>query len=151
MVADYWILRKRRVKLSDLFHSEKDGDYYFWHGLNWRSFAAWILGWSYLLPGFAHAVTPSVMVPEAFTNLYYLAFPLGFAVSFTLHIAINKLFPPPGLGEMDQMDEFGTFTQQEATRLGVGLPEIIEGHGEDVSSTTSSRGKLESETKVTAV
>lgn len=96
-------------------------------------------------------MTPDVIVPEAFTNLYYLAFPLGFAVSFTLHIAVNKVFPPPGLGESDEMDVFGTFTQQEGARLGVGIPEITEGLGEDVSSTTSVRGKVASETNVTAV
>lgn len=151
MVADYWILRSRRVKLSDLYHPGKEGLYYFWHGINWRSFAAWILGWVYLLPGFAHAVTPSVTVPEACTHLYYMAFPLGFAVSFILHIAINKAFPPPGLGEVDEVDEFGTFTEKEAARLGIGYSEVIDGHGEDYSSTASSRGKLEAETNVTAV
>ncbi|KAF2170170.1 hypothetical protein M409DRAFT_19776 [Zasmidium cellare ATCC 36951] len=83
MVCDYWVLRRRRVKLSDLYHPGKDGLYYYWHGVNWRSYVAWVVGWSYLLPGFAHAVTPHVKVPEACTNLYYLAFPLGFAVSFT--------------------------------------------------------------------
>lgn len=45
MVADYWVLRSRRIKLSDLYHPGREGLYYFWYGVNWRSFAAWILGW----------------------------------------------------------------------------------------------------------
>lgn len=150
MVADYWILRRRRVKLSDLYHPGKEGLYYFYHGVNWRSYAAWILGWCYLLPGFAHAVTPAVTVSETFTHLYYLAFPLGFAVSFAAHICINKVFPPPGLGEIDELDEFGTFTLQEAAKLGVAIPEIIQAARQDGSSTTSRGEKLASKMSVTA-
>jgi hypothetical protein len=65
MCCEYWVLRKRRIKLSDLYHPRPDGIYYFWCGINWRSFFSWVVGWSYLLPGFAHAVTPQVKVPEA--------------------------------------------------------------------------------------
>ena len=45
MVCDYWVLRRRRVKLSDLYHPGKDGLYYYWHGVNWRSYVAWVVGW----------------------------------------------------------------------------------------------------------
>lgn len=126
MICDYFILRKRRVKLSDLYHPGKDGLYYFWNGINWRSFVSWAIGWSYLLPGFAHAVTPSIKVPEACTNLYYLAFPLGFAVSFSVHFCINTAFPPVGLQEIDDVDYFGTFTETEAAKMGVAVSETIE-------------------------
>ena len=127
MICDYWILRGRKVKLSDLYHPGKDGIYYYWRGINWRSFASWVIGWCYLLPGFAHAVTPNaVTVPEACTNLYYLAFPLGFAVSFSAHFCINKAFPPVGLREIDDVDYFGTFTAEEAAKMGVAIPETIE-------------------------
>lgn len=142
MVCDYWILRRRRIKLSDLYQPRSDGLYYYWRGINWRSFASWIVGWSYLLPGFAHAVTPKVKVPEACTNLYYLAFPLGFAVSFTVHLCLNRLFPPAGLGVIDEIDHFGTFTPAEAAKLGVALAEPIEGqYGGRVSEGEESAGK----------
>ena len=127
MVCDYWVLRKRCLKLSDLYHPRPDGIYHYWHGINWRSYAAWAIGWSYLIPGFAHAVTPSVTVPEACTNLYYLAFPLGFAVSFLAHWAINTAFPPPGLREKDAVDYYGTFTDEEALKLGVSPNDTYEG------------------------
>lgn len=32
MVCEYWVLRKRRVKLSDLYHPGKSGLYYYWNG-----------------------------------------------------------------------------------------------------------------------
>lgn len=126
-VADYWIMRKRVIKLSDLYTPKPDGIYHFWHGINWRAFVAWTVGWSIQIPGFAHAVTPNVIVPKACTDLYYLAYPLGFTISFLVFLALNKIFPPPGLdGEKDAMDYYGTFTAEEALRLGV-EPSTIEG------------------------
>jgi NCS1 family nucleobase:cation symporter-1 len=121
MICDYWVVRRGRVKLSDLYHGREDGVYYFWKGVNWRSFAAWIVGWSYLIPGFVKAVAPEVDVPAACTNLYYLAFPLGFAVSFVVCYGLNRVWPPVGLGEIDEVDEFGTFTASEGRKLGVAV------------------------------
>lgn len=126
MICDYWVVRRRKLKLSDLYHGRKDGSFYFWHGINWRSFTAWIIGWSYLLPGFVKAVNPSVDVPAACTRLYYLAFPLGFAVSFAVYYALNHFRPPAGLGEIDEVDDFGTFTVEEAGKLGI-APAVIHG------------------------
>ncbi|EME82976.1 uncharacterized protein MYCFIDRAFT_36375 [Pseudocercospora fijiensis CIRAD86] len=145
MTCDYWILRKRKVKLSDLYNPHKEGVYYYWRGINWRSFASWVIGWAYLLPGFAHAVTPKVKVPEACTNLYYLAFPLGFTVSFTVHYAINKLWPPIGLGEKDDEDYYGTFTEEEAARLGVATLYTIDGEErpeDEIVKSKASKAKL---------
>jgi len=38
MISDYWIVRRRKIKLSDLYHGRKDGVFFFWHGVNWRSY-----------------------------------------------------------------------------------------------------------------
>ncbi|SPJ76013.1 related to uracil permease [Fusarium torulosum] len=121
-VCDYWLIRSRRIKLSDLFNPDSDSIYYFNHGFNPRSFIAWFLGFATQLPGFAASVTPDkVQVGEAWHELFYLAFPLGFTISFVAHYALNRLFPPPGLGLVDDMDYFGSFTEAEATKLGMGL------------------------------
>jgi nucleobase:cation symporter-1, NCS1 family len=88
---------------------------------------SWVVGWAYLLPGFAHAITPSTKVPKACTDLYYLAFPLGFVASFLVHWAINTAFPPPGLRVKDDVDCFGTFTPEEAMKLGVAPGDVVEG------------------------
>ncbi|KAK4628683.1 Transporter aclS [Fulvia fulva] len=143
MVCDYWTLRHRIIKLSDLYHPGQDGLYYFWHGINWRAFIAWAVGWSYLLPGFAHAVTPRVIVPEACTNLYYLAFPLGFTVSFTVYWCLNKVWTLDGFGVKDEIDYYGTFTEEEAAKLGVAMMETIEGEVRDGVSVEEEMGKDE--------
>ena len=130
-VCEYWFLRKRKVKLSDLYHPRPDGIYHYWHGINWRAFASWIIGWSYLIPGFAATVTPdAVQVPQACINLYYLAFPLGFTVSFLVHLGLNRVWPPVGLGEKDDVDYYGTFTSEEAVRLRVAPNSSIDGEDE---------------------
>lgn len=121
-VCDYWLIRSRRIKLSDLYNPNSDSIYYFNHGFNPRSFVAWFLGFATQLPGFSASVTPDkVQVGEAWHELFYLAFPLGFTISFVAHYALNRLFPPPGLGLVDDMDYFGSFTEAEATKLGMGL------------------------------
>lgn len=124
MISDYWIVRRRKLKLSDLYHGRKDGVFFFWHGVNWRSFVAWVIGWSYLIPGLANAVG-GISVPAVCAKLYYLAFPLGFVVSAGIHVALNLVFPPEGLGVMDEVDVFETFTLDEGQKLGI-LPPIIQ-------------------------
>lgn len=141
-VCDYFLIRHRKIKLTDLYHPRKDGIYYFTAGVNWRSYVAWVVGWSYLIPGFANAVTPNVKVPAACTDLYYLAFPLGFTVSFLVHLGLNKAFPPAGLGEIDETDYYGTFSSDEAAKLGV-RPQYIE--GEEPTEVGNEKGFLHSE------
>lgn len=119
-VCDYWLIRRRKLKLSDLYHPQRDGIYYFVKGVNPRSFVAWVLGFATQLPGFAANVTPdSVSVGHAWNELFYMAFPLGFAISFTVHYVLNKIWPPVGLGMVDDADYFGTFEPEEAMRLGI--------------------------------
>jgi len=66
MVADYHILRRRRVKLSHYFIPNQLSDYWFWHGINWRAPIAWVLGVWWSMPGFAHSITPgSVHVTDS--------------------------------------------------------------------------------------
>lgn len=119
-VCDYWLVRKRKLKLSDLYNPRPDGIYYFVKGFNPRSFVAWVFGFATQLPGFAANVTPDkVHVGQAWNELFYLAFPLGFAISFSVHYLLNYIWPPAGLGVMDETDYFGTFEPDEALRLGV--------------------------------
>ena len=54
--CEYWILRQRRIKLSDLYHPRPDGIYHYWHGINWRSFVSWTVGWSYLIPSLVRSL-----------------------------------------------------------------------------------------------
>lgn len=143
-VCDYWVIRSRRMKLTDLYHPRSDGIYYYTKGFNWRAFVAWVVGWASQIPGFAHAVTPAVIVPAGCTELYYLAYPLGFTISFLVYYGLHKAFPPAGLGEIDSIDYYGTFSAEEAMKLGV-EPSEIEGVEEIIASPDA--GDLEESKK----
>ncbi|KZT20833.1 NCS1 nucleoside transporter family protein [Neolentinus lepideus HHB14362 ss-1] len=133
-VCDYWVIRRRRIKLSDLYSAKPSGIYYYYRGWNWRAFVAWIVGWASQIPGFANAVNPDIKVPVGSQHLYYLAFPVGFCISFLVFWVVNKLSPPRGLGEVDEVDCFGTFSREEADRLGINLAAESQSSGaEDVN------------------
>lgn len=69
-----------------------------------------------------------------------------------MHFCINKVFPPPGLGIINEVDYYNTFTEDEALKLGVALPETIEGHSASIREELGKDGKtLAGETSVTAV
>ncbi|KAJ3554747.1 hypothetical protein NM688_g2946 [Phlebia brevispora] len=102
MMADYHVLRARKLKISHLFVPSPASDYWFWHGLNWRAPIAWLLGVWPNMPGFSASVTPnSVEVKAGWTHVYYLSWLLGFCISASVWIALNALWPAPGLREAD--------------------------------------------------
>lgn len=122
MVADYHILRGRRLKLSHLYTPNESSDYWYWHGLNWRAPIAWVLGVWPNLPGFAATVTPGqVHVNTTWIHVYYLSWPLAFCISATVWIVLNAISPPPGMGELDADDfvvpEKGTVYKGDADKL----------------------------------
>lgn len=126
MITDYWLIRHRRLKLGDLYRSGPDGIYWFWHGYNPRAFLAWLCGWGPMLPGFIAHINSKLLVPEPATELYYLAFPAGFAISAVVFYAISRLWPAPGLGQVDDFDDFETFTEVELKRHGIAKARLTE-------------------------
>lgn len=96
LVVDFWLVRKCKWNIPDLYR--EGGIYWFWHGLNWKAYAAYFLGMVWALPGFIQAVGgPEVAV--GWYRLYQISFFFGYAVSGGLFYTFNKLLPPPGLGE----------------------------------------------------
>lgn len=75
MVADFYFVRHRQVKLSDLY--KIDGSYHFWHGVNWRAFPAWIIGWGPTIGGMALNVKGDGSGPRVLYQLFYVSFFYG--------------------------------------------------------------------------
>ncbi|KAI0476257.1 uracil permease [Xylariaceae sp. FL0804] len=119
MTCDYFILRHQKIKLTHLFHP-RGSDYWYWHGINPRVLFPWVAGWAPTIGGLVvNARGEEDTAPRALSELYYVAFFIGFFISFTLFYAINRLFPVACPGEFDEVDHYGTFTEQEASRLGI--------------------------------
>lgn len=126
-ICHYWLICHRCIKLSDLYDPHKGGIYYYAKGANYRSFVAWVVGWATQMPGFINAVNPNISVAKQLQELYYLAFPLGFVISFLVYWGLNVLDEPRGIDEMDDADYFGTFTSDEAQKMGLREASDIEG------------------------
>ena len=77
MIADYFIVRKAELKLTDLYI--RDGIYEYSNGVNYRAMAALAVGVTVALMG---------LVIPAVRFLYDYAWFVGFAVSGALHIAL---------------------------------------------------------------
>ncbi|KAI0641784.1 NCS1 nucleoside transporter family [Trametes meyenii] len=114
MVSDYLIVRRKKLRLSHLYMPNPSSIYYFTYGVNFRAIIAWICGVWPLMPGFINAVSRRpIGISEGWTHLYDLAWLLGFALSAFVHVVLSTVFPPVALGEVDDQDVFGTFTEKD--------------------------------------
>lgn len=118
MIADYYFIRRQRIKLNDLYRPE-GSDYWFSHGFNWRVIPCWMAGWAPTIGGLITSVGDMTDAPDALFQIYYTAFFTGMAISFLSYFAMAQVFPVPGAGEYDRYDDWATFTPIEAERLGV--------------------------------
>ncbi|KAF3056241.1 Thiamine transporter THI72 [Daldinia childiae] len=118
MAVDFFLLRGRKIRLSHLY-SGSSSSYWYWNGVNWRAIIAWICGWAPTIGGLVTTVKQDANAPKALSELYFMAFFIGFFTSATIFFGLNKLFPVKGMGEYDEVDIYGTFTIKEAAKLGV--------------------------------
>lgn len=136
MACDYYVLRKRRVRLTHLYRTEQSS-YYFSKGFNWRAIPSWLCGWIPTIGGLIVTVRGDAKPSRTLVELYYMAFligkkpvimyksksgidsVLGFFISATLFYLLNLLFPVADMGQIDPVDVYGTFTEAEARRVGV--------------------------------
>ncbi len=95
MLADYFVIRKRRLSIYDLYNTE-DSIYWYHKGFNWRGFLACIFGIWPLMPGLI-ATAGEYDIDEGWIRLYRLTFIIGTVISFFMMILICKISPPPGL------------------------------------------------------
>jgi NCS1 family nucleobase:cation symporter-1 len=91
LIADYWVVRRQRLLLDDLFRER--GAYTYGNGINWRAVAAFVIAVLPVVPGFARAaVTPggTVTDPNLFDRLYAYAWFVTFGLSFVLYLVLMR-------------------------------------------------------------
>jgi NCS1 family nucleobase:cation symporter-1 len=83
LIADYWLVRRKRLALADLYRQR--GVYTYTSGWNWRAVAATLLGCLFAWVG--------LLVP-ALRPLYDYAWFVGFGVAFAAHYGLTRIAPP---------------------------------------------------------
>lgn len=84
MIMDYWILRRRRLDLADLYKHE--GRYAYSGGWNWRAIAAVLIGVVPVLPGFFKAATTPGFA-GVFENPTFVESLYNYGLFFTFGVA----------------------------------------------------------------
>ncbi|GAA6014816.1 hypothetical protein JCM10207_002191 [Rhodosporidiobolus poonsookiae] len=91
LVTDFWILRRGKVDIRELFKGG-DGIYWYWHGINWRAVAAWVISFAPNLPGLAHAINTDI--PDVNPYTYCFSWGWGTFWAGSLYYLFSTLFPP---------------------------------------------------------
>jgi NCS1 family nucleobase:cation symporter-1 len=84
MIADYFVLRRGRVIVNDLYR--RDGIYEYSGGVNWVAIGALALGVAPSLPGFVAALG-GAPAPAFFGSLYNWAWFVGFLIAAVVYLA----------------------------------------------------------------
>ncbi len=93
MIADYFILRKKHLELSDLYQA--DGIYRFTGGFSFAALAAFTLAVLPNLPGFLSEIGVLLHVHPFFKMIYPQAWFTGFGLAFVLYLLSRKFSPVP--------------------------------------------------------
>jgi NCS1 family nucleobase:cation symporter-1 len=91
LIADYWMLRRERLSLPDLFRI--DGAYSYRGGVNPAAMIALVLAVLPVVPGFIHAATTpggSVANPTFLDHLYQYAWFVTFGLSFVIYLILMR-------------------------------------------------------------
>jgi NCS1 family nucleobase:cation symporter-1 len=111
VISDFWIVRKKLLKVPDLF--TPGGIYWYTAGWNWRCMVALILGMAPSLPGFFMICIDS-STQNAAVAIFQVCWFVGAPLSFVIFIGLNNIWPPEGLGVSELISEDD-------------MPQVIEG------------------------
>jgi NCS1 family nucleobase:cation symporter-1 len=91
LIADYWVLRRQKLSLKDLF--DLNGRYSYTNGINWKAVWALVVAIAPVVPGFLRAaLTPGGRVadPNVLDWLYTYAWFVTFGLSFVVYLALMR-------------------------------------------------------------
>lgn len=93
MIADYFVLRRKKLVVDELYRA--NGIYRYTNGFSLAGLAAFFLSVLPNLPGFLVQVgaLDSATVPDFLEALYRQAWFVGFALGFVLYLVFRKLAP----------------------------------------------------------
>jgi NCS1 family nucleobase:cation symporter-1 len=94
MVIDYWLVRRARLNVAELYRYGDGGEYWFTKGFNLNALIAVAVGVIPVLPGFLNAATTKggvVADPNFLDQLYRYGVFVAFALSAVAYVALTRL------------------------------------------------------------
>lgn len=98
MVSDYYLIKKQKLNIHELYRDR--GIYWYDHGINWRAFVAFVIGFGPCMPGFAKSIQPTLNVGGAW-QLYTFAWLFGFFASLTSYYVIATYISKPTSAQVE--------------------------------------------------
>ncbi|ETS72917.1 hypothetical protein PFICI_15309 [Pestalotiopsis fici W106-1] len=93
--VDFWVVRRLRWKIPDLYKGKEDNIYWYTAGLNWRAFVSWAVTIWASFPGFIGAMNGQ-SYGVGWTRTFQVTWIVGFCGSGLVYYLICLVFPPPG-------------------------------------------------------
>lgn len=119
LLCDYFVIRRRKLKLTHLYMNGKDSDYYEFYGFNVKGIFSFTCGMAPGLPGLVHSATPRLKVNKGIMDYYYGNAIFGFSIAFFLYWALCMIWPVKDAGTMDAYDYYGTYSEADCKYWGV--------------------------------
>lgn len=94
LVADYWLLRQRRLDIDALYSTDPSGPYWYANGWNPAAITALVVGAAPSIPGLLAEVAAIPRVPDLWANLYAVNWFVGFGLAAVVYWGIMA----PSLG-----------------------------------------------------
>jgi NCS1 family nucleobase:cation symporter-1 len=88
MIADYWIVRRQRLVVADLYR--KQGRYAYAEGVNPRAIIALVVGIAPNIPGFLSKVVGVAGIPDLFVQLYAYTWFIGFGLAAFTYVMLMR-------------------------------------------------------------
>ncbi|KAJ1558076.1 hypothetical protein HK096_003688 [Nowakowskiella sp. JEL0078] len=115
LFCDFYIIRRGKLNVAQLYSVDKNGDYWYWNGISWKAYTSYIAGILINIVGFAGAVgTP---VSTAASQMYNLAYFLGVFVSAGIYYILWRIFPSKGM-ELQGWHEKDEYVFEEIKKEG---------------------------------
>jgi nucleobase:cation symporter-1, NCS1 family len=136
MVSQYYLILNKKLNIHELYNGHSI--YSYWHGLNWRAFAAFAVGVGPLMPGFAHSIDNDLNVGGVW-KIYTFSCLFGFFVSALTYYLICKyvsdvgpakidvaVYPADVMDKVDDIEgrEVGMFEEKPFGKVGVDEKEV---------------------------
>lgn len=119
IIADFWVVRKKHLKLSHLYTDTPEGKYWYWNGVNYKNLLIWIIAFAPGLPGLINSANDTIKISSGAKNFYYANTVIEFTISFTLVVVSSYIWPYKNVNEIDEFDYFNTWTEEECQRLNI--------------------------------